>query len=181
MQKTIRLNVNHESQGLLVSPHQMLLDVLRDQLGLTGTKKGCDIGACGACTVIIDGEPALSCLTLAIRCEQKVITTIEGLAENGQLHPLQQLAIEHGAVQCGYCTPGWLLSAKVLLDRGSVPTREEVRAAIAGNLCRCTGYQKIEECILAAAETIREVKQQENHNECGVILESCDNLAVQTI
>ena len=152
----ITLNINGESHELLIGPHQLLLDVLRDQLGMIGTKKGCDIGACGACTVIIDGEPALSCMTLAIRCQNKQIITIEGLAEGGQLHPLQQAAIEHGAVQCGYCTPGWLLSAKVLLDRDSMPTPEEIRTAIAGNLCRCSGYQKIEECILAAAERLQE-------------------------
>jgi carbon-monoxide dehydrogenase small subunit len=143
--------VNGEEYEVFVQPHQTLLDVLREELGFVGTKKGCDAGVCGACTVIIDGEPALSCMTLAIRCEQKKITTIEGLTKNGHLHPLQQSAIDHDAIQCGFCTPGWLLSAKVLLDHHPAPTREEVRAAIAGNLCRCTGYKKIEESILAVA------------------------------
>lgn len=151
MKTRITLHVNGETQEVWVHAHQTLLDVLRDQLGMTGTKRGCDLGACGACTVIMDGEPALSCLTLAVRCGGKEIVTIEGLAANGELHPLQAAAIEHGAVQCGYCTPGWLLSAKILLEQNPSPTREEVRRAIAGNLCRCTGYQKIEKCILAVA------------------------------
>lgn len=152
MKKMIALNINRAAYQLLVRPNQTLLDVLRDQLGMTGTKKGCDIGACGACTVIMDGEPMLSCMTLAIRCQDRHIVTIEGLAENEELHPLQEAAIEYGAVQCGYCTPGWLLSAKVLLDHNPTPTRDEIRTAISGNLCRCTGYQKIEDCILAVAE-----------------------------
>ena len=152
MNKTIQLQVNGDPYELTVSPNQTLTDVLRDELSLIGTKKGCDSGACGACTVIMDGEPILSCLTLAIRCHNKKITTIEGLAENGKLHPLQEAAIAHHAVQCGYCTPGWLLSAKVLLDNNPHPTPEEIKAGIAGNLCRCTGYIKIEEAISAAAE-----------------------------
>ncbi|MBI3941361.1 MAG: (2Fe-2S)-binding protein [Acidobacteria bacterium] len=151
MDKTVRININRESYELELEPNQTLLDLLREQLGMTGTKKGCEIGACGACTVIIDGEPALSCMTLALRCRGKEVITIEGMAENGRLHPLQEMAIEHGAVQCGYCTPGWLLSAKVLLDNNPSPTLDEVRSAISGNICRCTGYQKIEESILAAA------------------------------
>jgi carbon-monoxide dehydrogenase small subunit len=132
------------------------LDVLREELALTGTKKGCDLGACGACTVIADGEPILSCMTLAVRCQSKEITTIEGLAQKGELHPLQNAAIEHDAVQCGFCTPGWLLSAKVLLENNPAPTREEVRTAIAGNICRCTGYKRIEDAILAATGQNRE-------------------------
>ena len=152
MNKTIQLQVNGDPYELTVSPNQTLMEVLRDELSLIGTKKGCDSGACGACTVIIEGEPILSCMTLAIRCHNKKITTIEGLAENGKLHPLQEAAIEHNAVQCGYCTPGWLLSAKVLLDNNPHPTSEEIKEGIAGNLCRCTGYIKIEEAILAAAE-----------------------------
>jgi len=152
LKRNITLNINGEFYELVVKTNQTLLDVLREQLGLVGTKKGCDSGTCGACTVIIDGEPFLSCMTLAIRCKNRIITTIEGLVKNGQLHPLQKSAMEHEAVQCGFCTPGWLLSAKVLLDNNPNPTREEVRTAIAGNLCRCTGYQKIEESILAVAE-----------------------------
>ena len=156
MKRVIALHINGETYEILVKTNETLLDVLREKLGLTGTKRGCDFGACGACTVIIDGEPALSCMTLAIRCQNRSIMTIEGLAQNGQLHPLQKTAMEHDAVQCGFCTPGWLLSAKVLLDNNPHPTLDEVRAAIAGNLCRCTGYRKIEESILAVAD--RKVK-----------------------
>lgn len=152
---TVELSINGRSQALSLSPAETLLDVLRDRLALTGAKRGCDTGTCGACTVMIDGEPALSCLTLAIRCRKKRILTIEGLAENGQLHPLQEAAIASGAVQCGFCTPGWLLSAKILLDHNPNPTRRQIREAIAGNLCRCTGYRKIEDSILAVAEKIR--------------------------
>jgi len=154
LKKTINLQVNGDSYELSVSPNQTLLDVLREELSLTGTKKGCDAGSCGACTVIMDGVPILSCMTLAIRCHNKKITTIEGLAPEGKLHPLQEAAIEHNAVQCGYCTPGWLLSAKVLLENKPKPTAQEVKESIAGNLCRCTGYKKIEQAILAAAEKI---------------------------
>jgi len=156
LKRVITLRINGEIYELLVKTNETLLDVLREKLGLTGTKRGCDSGACGACTVIIDGEPALSCMTLAVRCQNRSIMTIEGLAQNGQLHPLQKSAMEHDAVQCGFCTPGWLLSAKVLLDNNPHPTLDEVRAAIAGNLCRCTGYRKIEESILAVAD--RKVK-----------------------
>ena len=151
MKTTISLNINDETYELSVEPNQTLLDVLREDLALTGSKKGCDLGACGACTVIIEGEPALSCMTLAIRCQNKEITTIEGLSQNGELHRLQQSAIDHNAVQCGFCTPGWILSAKVLLENNPRPSREEVRRGISGNICRCTGYKKIEEAILAAA------------------------------
>lgn len=152
MKKAVTLRINGEWYELHLSPSQTLLDVLRDELELMGTKKGCDSGVCGACTVIIDGEPVLSCMTLAVRCQGKDILTIEGLAEDGKLHPLQKSALEHGAVQCGFCTPGWLLSAKVLLENNPNPTSEEVQAAIAGNLCRCTGYEKIVDSILAVAE-----------------------------
>ena len=151
MERALTLNVNGKNYQVTITANQTLLDVLREQLGLQGSKKGCDSGACGACTVIIDGEPALSCITLAIRCEGREIVTIEGLSQNGELHPLQKSAVEHGAVQCGFCTPGWLMSAKVLLDNNGTPTLDEVRGAIAGNLCRCTGYKKIEESILAVA------------------------------
>jgi len=148
----LTLSVNGRDYVLSVAPNQTLLDVLRDDLSLVGTKKGCDEGTCGACTVIMDGRPVLSCMVLAARCGGKAIETIEGLAQNGDLHPLQQAAIEKNAVQCGFCTPGWLLSAKVLLEKQPHPSRQDVRAAIAGNLCRCTGYAKIEEAILAAAD-----------------------------
>lgn len=158
MMETIKLNVNGEICEITVKPSWTLIDVLRDQLGLTGAKKGCGQGACGACTVIIDGDPALSCLTLAVRCRNRSVVTIEGLAPGGELHPLQKSAIDHGAVQCGFCTPGWLLSARALLDSSPSPTREEVREAIAGNFCRCTGYVKIEESILAAAGPAKEAR-----------------------
>jgi len=152
LKRVITLHINGETFELLVKTNETLLDVLREKLGLIGTKRGCDSGACGACTVIIDGEPVLSCMTLAVRCQNHSIMTIEGLSQNGQLHPLQKSAIEHDAVQCGFCAPGWLLSAKVLLDNNPRPTLDEVRTAIAGNLCRCTGYRKIEESILAVAD-----------------------------
>jgi carbon-monoxide dehydrogenase small subunit len=148
----ITLSVNGQEYALTVAANRTLLDVLRDDLSLTGTKKGCDEGTCGACTVIIDGKLALSCMVLAIRCRGKTIETIEGLAQNGTLHPLQQAAIDKNAVQCGFCTPGWLLSAKVLLENHPHPSRRDVKTAIAGNLCRCTGYTKIEDAILAAAD-----------------------------
>jgi carbon-monoxide dehydrogenase small subunit len=147
--KTITLKVNGEIYKLLVAPNETLLDVLRERLDLTGSKRGCDTGACGACTVIMDNVPILGCMTLAVKCHNREITTIEGLAPNGKLHPLQQAAIEHNAIQCGYCTPGWLLSAKALLDENHHPSQAEVRTAIAGNLCRCTGYKKIEEAIIS--------------------------------
>ncbi len=149
---TYSLTVNGENYQVTTRANLTLLDLLRDQLGLTGTHEGCDEGACGACTVIVDGEAVLSCMTLALCCRDKEITTIEGLARGGKLHPLQEAAIDHDAVQCGYCTPGWLLSAKALLDHNSSPTTEEVRTAIAGNLCRCASYKRIEESILAAAQ-----------------------------
>lgn len=145
----VELKVNGESREVLVEPRTTLLQVLREDLGLTGTKQGCNTGDCGACTVLIDNYPVLSCLTLAIEAQGKEILTIEGLNQQGGLHPLQQSFIDHYAVQCGFCTPGMILSAKALLDRNSHPTEEEVREAISGNLCRCTGYVKIVEAILA--------------------------------
>lgn len=153
MKKNIRFQVNGTVHKLSVTPDQTLLEVLRDRLDLTGVKKGCDSGVCGACTVIMNGDPVLSCMTLAVRCHNSKITTIEGLSAKGELHPLQKSAIDHNAVQCGFCTPGWILSAKVLLENNPSPTLDEVRRAIAGNLCRCTGYKKIEESILAAARS----------------------------
>jgi carbon-monoxide dehydrogenase small subunit len=150
MKHTIRLTVNGESFELLVEPRQTLLYVLRDKLGLTGTKKGCDTGDCGACTVILDGNTVNSCLILAVEADGCDILTIEGLKKGGKLHPLQEMFVEKGAIQCGYCTPGMILSAKILLDRSPHPTEEEARAAISGNLCRCTGYKKIVEAIMTA-------------------------------
>ena len=154
--RKIRLNVNGSTYETEVEPWHTLLYVLREHLGLTGTKKGCDSGQCGACTVLLNGTAALSCTTLAIRCQGDEITTIEGLAEGDQLHPVQQAFIDHFAVQCGFCTPGMILNAKALLDGNPNPTEEEVRESISGNMCRCTGYVKPVRAILAAAEMMKE-------------------------
>ena len=143
MRKLIKLRLNGEEWELEIEPHRTLLEVLREDLGLTGTKEGCGLGACGACTVLVDGLPALACLTPVMEMENKDILTIEGLARNGEPHPLQMAFVEHGAIQCGFCTPGTILSAKALLDRQPHPNHEEIKEAISGNLCRCTGYKKI--------------------------------------
>jgi carbon-monoxide dehydrogenase small subunit len=151
----INLNINNEKYNLSVKPNTLLLDLLRDEIGLTGTKRGCDTGECGACTVLINGVPVNSCLVLAVEVDGKDITTIEGLSHNGKLHPIQETFIEKGAVQCGFCTPGMILSAKALIDNNPDPTEQDIKVAIAGNLCRCTGYKKIIEAISAAAERMR--------------------------
>jgi len=148
----ITLTVNGESYEALVKPNSTLLDVLRDQLELTGSKRGCDTGDCGSCTVIMDGRPVNACLVLALKAKGREVTTIEGLAEGTQLHPIQEAFVEYGAIQCGFCTPGMVLSAKALLDRNPKPTEEEIKSGIAGNLCRCTGYIKIVEAIQAASQ-----------------------------
>ena len=148
----IRLTVNGEAYEVLVKPNSTLLGVLREQLDFTGTKRGCDTGDCGACTVIMDGKPINACLVLAMKADGRNILTIEGLAERGKLHPTQEAFIEKGALQCGFCTPGMLLSAKALLDNKPNPTIEEIKTSIAGNLCRCTGYIKIIEAIQVAAQ-----------------------------
>ncbi len=150
--KPIRLNVNDVIHQVLVKAGEPLVEVLRDRLGLTGTKRACDSGSCGACTVLIDGKAARSCRIEASRVRDRKITTIEGLAKDGLLDPLQQSFIEHGAVQCGYCTPGMILAAKSLLNRNPNPTRDEIKKALAGNICRCTGYSKIIEAVEAAAQ-----------------------------
>jgi aerobic-type carbon monoxide dehydrogenase small subunit (CoxS/CutS family) len=147
----LTLDVNGERTELLVPVHKTLLEVLREDMQLTGTKHGCELGECGTCTVLIDGKPELSCLLLPIQVERRVITTVEGLASGSELHPLQQAFAELGAAQCGYCTPGMLLSAKSLLEINAQPSRDEIREALAGNLCRCTGYTKILEAIELAA------------------------------
>jgi len=149
MKRILRLSVNGREYEVAVSPHRTLLKVLREELGLSGSKDGCDLGSCGTCTVIIDGNPVLSCLTLACSCEGKEILTIEGISSGGKLHPLQENFMKYGAVQCGYCTPGMIMSAKALLDENPNPSELDVRRAISGNLCRCTGYVKIVEAVLA--------------------------------
>lgn len=151
----IKLKVNGAWREVETRPDRILLDLLREELGLTGTKKGCEAGECGACTVIMNGRAVLSCLIPALKANGAEIMTIEGLAEEGRLHPLQQAFLDGGAVQCGYCTPGMLLSAKALLDENPEPSVEDVKRAISGNLCRCTGYTKIIQAIRAAAETLR--------------------------
>src|SRR4030042_6766060 len=143
MKKLINLKVNGETYDVAVEPRKTLLDVIRDDLGLTGTKKGCDQGACGTCTVIFDGKAVNSCLVLAVEAEGKDVLTIEGLAKGTKLHPIQEVFINHGAIQCGFCTPGMIMSAKVLLDKNPNPTEKEARDAIGGNLCRGTGYGEI--------------------------------------
>ncbi len=158
MKHLIKLTVNGEKYEVAVEPNRSLLDVLRDDLELTGTKKGCETGDCGACTVIRDGKPVNSCLVLAVSAKGKSILTIEGVAQGGKLHHIQEAFINLGAIQCGYCTPGMILSAKSLLEENPHPTEWEVREAIAGNLCRCTGYVKIVKAILAAADEMAGVK-----------------------
>jgi carbon-monoxide dehydrogenase small subunit len=151
LKSVIELSVNGEKYEVTVAPRRTLLEVLREELGLKGTKESCDSGACGVCTVLLDGKPVNSCLTLALDAVGKEITTIEGLARDGKLHPLQQAFIDYGAIQCGFCTPGIILAAKALLDENPRPTPHEVREAISGNLCRCTGYVKIVEAVMAVA------------------------------
>ena len=151
MRVRIALTVNDEAREALAPVHKTLLEVLREDLGLTGTKHGCELGECGTCTVLVDGEPVLSCLVLPVEVEGRRITTVEGMAEGGRLHPLQQAFAELGAAQCGYCTPGILLTATALLAERPSPTRQEVKEALAGNLCRCTGYTKILDAVELAA------------------------------
>ena len=152
MKHILKLHVNGEEFEVLTEIHKTLLEVLREDLGLTGTKRGCDLGTCGACTVLIEGKPYLSCLTLAVDVQGKKIVTIEGLAQDGELHPLQKAFVEKGAIQCGFCTPGMILTAKAFLDENSHPSEGDVKKAISGNLCRCTGYIKIVEAILSVSE-----------------------------
>jgi carbon-monoxide dehydrogenase small subunit len=156
MKEIVSLRVNGETHTLALEPNVTLQEVLREHLGLTGTKNSCDTGECGACTVLLDGMAVNSCLVLAMDASGKEITTIEGLAREGDLHPLQQSFHDLGAIQCGFCTPGMIMSAKALLDRNPTPSQDEIQEAISGNLCRCTGYVKIVEAIEAAASNMRE-------------------------
>ncbi|CCQ95111.1 Nicotinate dehydrogenase small FeS subunit [[Clostridium] ultunense Esp] len=154
MKHDISLNVNGEIYNISVESDTLLLDAIRNHLNLTGTKDGCKAGECGACTVIMDGKPVNSCMVLAVEAEGSVITTIEGLNNGEELHPIQKAFVEEGAVQCGFCTPGMVMSAKGLLDKNPSPNTKDIRKAIRGNVCRCTGYKKIEKAILRAAETM---------------------------
>jgi len=152
MKKLIRLTINDQDYEISVKPNQTLADVIREDMGLTGTKKGCEVGECGTCTVILDGKPVNSCLVLAVQADGKHILTIEGLGTDKGLHPIQQAFVEKGAIQCGFCTSGMILSAKSLLDQHPDADEHEIRAAISGNLCRCTGYQKIVEAIASVKD-----------------------------
>lgn len=154
MKTIVQMTVNGAHVEAAIEPNRTLLEFLREDLGLTGTKHGCGLGDCGACTVILDNEPVNACLVLAMQARDRDVLTIEGLAENGRLHPIQQAFVEKGAIQCGFCSPGMILSTKALLDQNPKPTELEIRTAISGNLCRCTGYQKIVEAVQEAAETM---------------------------
>ncbi len=160
-QKTARIKIalNGEEMDVSFAPYKTLLEVLREDLGHTGTKHGCELGECGACAVLLDGKPVLSCLVLALECDGCGVTTIEGLGSSGRLHPLQTAFADLGAAQCGYCTPGILLTAKALLDKNPHPTRDQIREALSGNLCRCTGYLQIFEAVEAAMVQIAEGKK----------------------
>jgi carbon-monoxide dehydrogenase small subunit len=153
MKKLIHITVNGNALDLTVEPHRTLLEVIREELHLTGTKAGCLVGDCGACTLLLDGKPVNSCLVLAVQADGRQVTTIEGVEAPQGLHPLQAAFVEKGAIQCGYCTPGMILTAKSLLDRNPKAGEAEIRKAISGNLCRCTGYQKIVEAILFAGRS----------------------------
>ena len=156
MKKQIKLTINENGYDLLVSHNETLAQVIRGpQVGLTGTKQGCELGDCGACTVLLDGKPVNSCLVLAAQVDGGKVTTIEGLSKNGKLHPIQQAFIEAGAIQCGYCTPGMVLKAKALLDSNPSPSRQEIREGMVGNLCRCTGYFKIVNAVEKASVMIK--------------------------
>jgi len=152
MKQLMRFNINGEIYEAEIDIRRTLLEALRENFSLMGTKKGCNEGECGACTVLLDGKPVTSCLVLAIEAQGKRVETVEGLSQNGELHPLQQAFVEHGSFQCGFCTPGVLMAARGLLNENAKPTEEEIRRAIAGNLCRCTGYNKIVDAVLDAAE-----------------------------
>ena len=155
----LQMRVNGEDVEVSFPPYKTLLEVLREELALTGTKHGCELGECGACAVLVDGEPVLSCLTLALECDGRAIETVEGLARGAQLHPLQAAFADLGGAQCGYCTPGLLMTAKALLEAEPAPSRERIKEAVAGVLCRCTGYQQIVDSIERAAKELREERK----------------------
>ncbi|NLF66343.1 MAG: (2Fe-2S)-binding protein [Chloroflexi bacterium] len=165
MAQTIELTVNGKKEALAVEPHLTLLEVLRDSLNLTGTKEGCSTGHCGACTVLVNGEPVSSCLLLAVEADGQAVTTVEGLACNGNLHPVQAAFIEKGGLQCGYCTSGMMLATVALLAHNAQPSEQEIRLALAGNLCRCTGYTKIVEAVQQAAEEMQLAAQEVQHGD----------------
>jgi aerobic-type carbon monoxide dehydrogenase small subunit (CoxS/CutS family) len=154
----IRLAVNGETTDVAFAPYKTLLEVLREDLNLCGTKHGCELGECGACAVVLDGRPVLSCLVLGVECDGREVTTVEGLAADGQLHPLQETFARLGAAQCGYCTPGFLVTAKALLAENPRPTRQQIAEALSGNLCRCTGYQQIFEAVEAAIQSTADLQ-----------------------
>jgi carbon-monoxide dehydrogenase small subunit len=159
VKRVVAVTINGERQELELEPYRSLLDVLRNEVGLTGTKKGCDVGDCGACTVLLDGKPVNSCLVLGVEVAGCDVVTIEGLQSGPErLHPLQEAFMQHGAAQCGFCTPGFIMMAKALLDENPAPTEDEIRFGIAGNICRCTGYTKIVTAIQAAAKELAEAK-----------------------
>jgi aerobic carbon-monoxide dehydrogenase small subunit len=161
MKTQIKLKINDIEYELLVNPNETLLQLLRGpQLNLTGTKQGCEVGDCGACTVLLNDKPVNSCLVLAVEIDGSSVTTIEGLAKDGKLHPVQQAFVEEGAIQCGYCAPGMILKGKALLDSNPSPTRQEIREALVGNLCRCTGYFKIVNAIEKAATVLKEQEKK---------------------
>jgi carbon-monoxide dehydrogenase small subunit len=156
MKQMLKFTLNGEEMEIYISPDQLLIDVIRDDLHLTGAKKGCMQGECGVCTVIMDGKAVAACLIPALKAQGAVVETIEGLGSPGNLHPLQKSFVQHGAIQCGYCTPGMIMSAKALLDKNPQPSPEQIKTAISGNICRCTGYVKIEKAILEAARSIHD-------------------------
>lgn len=156
MKRELKITVNGDLYHLFMEPHRTLLEVIRNEIGLTGTKSGCEMGECGACTVLLNGEPVNSCLVLAHEADGQEITTIEGLSKGGDLHPIQKAFVEHGAIQCGFCTPGMIMTTKVLLDQNPKASRAEIRNGLKGNLCRCTGYIKITEAVEAAGDMIQE-------------------------
>jgi len=156
----IRMTLNGQEVDVSFASYKTLLEVLREDLGLTGTKHGCELGECGACAVLLDGKPVLSCLVLALECEGRSVTTVEGLGRDGSLQPLQEAFADLGATQCGYCTPAFLVTARALLDQNADPTRDQIREALSGNLCRCTGYEQIFEAVEAAVAKIAAQRKQ---------------------